>query len=94
MQGIILHLSAIQLACVSSPVAKVENDIEKQILFWRDVSYLPNCWNTNFFVLYYTRTNGTHVQLPQVVNDAAEIWLGLAFCNGLESLITWVTDIT
>jgi hypothetical protein len=40
--GIILNLvpSAIQLACVNSPVFRVENNIGK-LVFWRDVSYSP-----------------------------------------------------
>ena len=40
--GNILYLlpSAIQLACVNTPVFKVENNIEK-LVFWRDVSYSP-----------------------------------------------------
>ena len=49
--GIILNLvpSAIQLACVNSPVFKVENNIGK-LVFWRDVSYSPkltSMWKKN-----------------------------------------------
>jgi hypothetical protein len=66
--GIILYLvpSAIQLACVNSPVFRVENNIGK-LVFWRDVSYsqkLTSLWKLNLMRLIHAmHSNGP---LPQV----------------------------
>jgi HD-like signal output (HDOD) protein len=55
--GTILYLvlSAIQLACVNSPVFRVENNIGK-LVFWRDVSYFPkltSLWQKSIYSHYF-----------------------------------------
>ena len=59
MGSIILNLvpSAIQLACVNSPVCRVENNIGK-LVYWRDVSYSPkltSLWKKKQFYSHYFR---------------------------------------
>ena len=54
--GIILNIvPSVRLACVNSPVFRVENSIGK-IVFWRDVSYSPNLtslWDIYIYSRYF-----------------------------------------
>jgi hypothetical protein len=75
--GIILYSvpSAIQLACVNSPVFRVENNIGK-LMFWRDVSYslkLTSLWN--FFKKNCVILDKNLLNLIRLVHWSSPEWM-------------------